>query len=667
MNILVADSWLKEYLKTNLTAQEIGRLLPLCGPAVERINKIDNDWVYDIEITTNRPDTASVLGIAREAAAILTHHGHPTSLTLPKISKPKLPTKSLPLKVTINPPSICPRFTAVILDKVEIKPSPRLVQERLIKSGLRPLNNIIDISNYLMLETGQPIHTFDYDKIQGHQMMVRLSKKGEKVVTLDGMERKFPGGDIVIEDGSGRIIDLCGIMGAKNSAIDQNTKRVIFFVQSYDPVLIRRTSMLLAHRTEAAIRFERGIDEEVIMNVVWQGIELASKIADARPASKIYDRYPHPPKPKTVSTTTRFINTRLGVELTGVQIKKILDSLGFKTTLHDQQINALVPSWRHEDIGIPEDLVEEVARIYGYHNLPSNLPVLKQAPPLRTQKFGLESKLKHLLKNWGFSEVYNYSFISDELQQLTGLKEETGIKLQNPLTEEWVWMRPSLIPSVLTNLIHNQDQFDQLKIFEVAHTYHRRPGHLPEEKLRLTIGLTRTDFLQVKGIIIQLFAELGVPQPKFKRKTNRYLETQQAAIICLGHQNVGFLGRLQPHLQTKLGLKQPVFFTQLNLAEILDQATQAKTFQPLPTYPPVIEDLTFIFPPQTPVGPIMESITALTPEINAVQLSSEYQTAKTFRVSYLSKRGNLTSQKVAKIRQLIICAMEKKFSLRLKK
>ncbi|MCJ7827981.1 hypothetical protein MUP65_02455, partial [Patescibacteria group bacterium] len=272
MNILVVDSWLRDYLKTALTPQQLGQLLSLCGPSVERTNKDGEDWVYDIEITTNRPDTASVLGIAREAATILPRHGYPASFKQPRAKPTPLPHRSLPLKVTIEPKSICPRFTAIILDQLTIKPSPKLIQDRLTKSGLRPINNIIDVSNYLMLETGQPIHTFDYDKISGQFMKVRLSKKGEKIVTLDEVSRTLPGGDIVIEDGDGRLIDLCGLMGAKNSAIDAKTKRVLFFVQSYEPTLIRRTSMLTGHRTDAAIRFEKGVDEEGIMNVLWRGV-----------------------------------------------------------------------------------------------------------------------------------------------------------------------------------------------------------------------------------------------------------------------------------------------------------------------------------------------------------------------------------------------------------
>lgn len=294
MNILIPDSWLKEFLKTKVPAPEIARSLLLCGPSVERVKPADKDWIYDIEITTNRSDTASIIGIAREANAILPQFNYKSKLVLPEIKIPKKPKSSLPLKVTIKPASICPRFSAIILDNVSIRPSPQLIKSRLEKAGIRSLNNMVDISNYLMLETGQPIHTFDYDQISGSTMKLRLSKPGETVTTLDNIKRTLPGGDIVIEDGKGKIIDLCGIMGAKNSAIRPETKKVIFFVQSYDPVLIRRTSMQLALRTEAAVRFEKGVDEKTIPEVIWRGLTMAREYCSARLASRLYDIYPNP-------------------------------------------------------------------------------------------------------------------------------------------------------------------------------------------------------------------------------------------------------------------------------------------------------------------------------------------------------------------------------------
>ena len=223
MNILVPISWLKDYLKTDAPTEKIAETLSLCSQSVERIHQVGNDEVLEIEITVNRYDCLSIIGIAREAAAILPHFGFKAKFIKPKIPEIRFRKKvdsSTELKVKIEGSTICPRFSAVLIDNVDVKPSPKWMAERLNKVGIRSLNNVVDISNYLMMETGQPIHTFDFDKIKGQKMIMRLSKKGEKVTTLDGVERTFSGDDIVIEDGAGRIIDLCGIMGGKNSEID---------------------------------------------------------------------------------------------------------------------------------------------------------------------------------------------------------------------------------------------------------------------------------------------------------------------------------------------------------------------------------------------------------------------------------------------------------------
>jgi len=229
MNIFILDSWLREHLQTKATPKQIGEYLSLCSQSVEKVTKIEDDWLYEIEITTNRPDCLSVYGLARELAVILPRFGLPAKLKSLEISQPvKTPDKkNLPLEVKIKDASLCPRFTAVIFDKVVIKPSPKIIQERLEKSGIRALNNVVDISNYLMLELGQPMHTFDYDKIKGAKMILRESAGGEKITTLDDQIRPLPDGTIIIEDGEGRIIDLCGIMGGKNSEVDEKTKKVL--------------------------------------------------------------------------------------------------------------------------------------------------------------------------------------------------------------------------------------------------------------------------------------------------------------------------------------------------------------------------------------------------------------------------------------------------------
>src|SRR3989344_3336380 len=267
MNIKMPVSWLREYLKTDIATKTLANFLSLSGPSVEQIEKHGDDYVLEIEVTTNRIDTASVIGIVREAYAILSSQGNKPTLIAPKGLDLRLQpdtAQKLNLNVVIKNPNLCPRFCAIVIDNVKIKPSPALIKRRLETSGIRSINNIVDISNYIMLELGQPMHTFDYDKIKGAKMILRKSINGEKITTIDKVTRKLPQGAIVIEDAQG-LIDLCGIMGGVNSRVTSRTKRVVVFVQAYNPLLIRKTTQALGFRTEAATRFEKGIDLEGIL------------------------------------------------------------------------------------------------------------------------------------------------------------------------------------------------------------------------------------------------------------------------------------------------------------------------------------------------------------------------------------------------------------------
>src|SRR3989344_5554492 len=257
MNIKVPVSWLRDYLKTDLAAKTIANYLTISGPSVEKVKKINQDYIFEVEVTSNRPDLFSIFGLAREATAILKHKHHQAQLAQsPGLNLNLEPdiVNPLHLEVNIKNPKLCPRFTAIILDNVKIKPSPAVIRKRLEACGIRAINNIVDISNYIMLELGQPMHTFDYDKIKKNKMILRTAQEGEHIKTLDGKTRKLPQGAIVIED-DGRLIDLCGIMGGANSQISRRTKRAIFFVQAYDPATIRKTTQALTFRTEAATRF----------------------------------------------------------------------------------------------------------------------------------------------------------------------------------------------------------------------------------------------------------------------------------------------------------------------------------------------------------------------------------------------------------------------------
>lgn len=670
MNILVPDSWLRELLNTKASVKQISRYLSLCSQSVEKITKIGDDYVYEIEITTNRPDCLSVYGIARELAAILPRFGikaYLKKLVLKDIPKP---AKKLPLEVKISKNHLCPRFTALIFDNIEIKPSSKIVRERLEKSGIRSLNNVVDISNYLMLELGQPMHTFDYDKIKKAEMTLREAKAGEKIVTLDGQTRLLPKEAIVIEDGKGRIIDLCGIMGGKNSEVDQNTKRVLLFVQTYNPAKIRQTCQTLSFRTEAAQRFEKGVNPEGVIPAMKKAVGMFAKLAGAKVTSQLIDIYPNPPKAKKITLSQEKLNQVMGIEISLTEAKKILESLGFTSNLKPQASNLIVtvPHWRQEDISIAEDLIEEVARIYGYHNLPSVLPKGEIPQSTEVTSFYWEERIKKALKFWGFTETVNYSMVSAELLKKTGFEPQKCLKIANPLSEELVFMRSSLIPSLLEVVAKNPQ--DETKIFELANVYlFQGNNRLPKEKLRLAVTITKEKFYQVKGIVEAILEELGIKNFTFvpgKVVNDKLLHPLRAAQIMIKNKPIGSIAEINPSILAKLNIKERITIFDLDFSYLVKEATKLKKYQPLPKYPAIIEDLAFVIPEKTLVGELIQLIKSNSSIIQSVKLLDSYRNTRTFRITYQSPKKTLTDKEVEKIRKKIVNKIEKRFKAKLK-
>lgn len=662
MNILIPHSWLKEYLDTKANPKKIAECLSLCGASVERINKVGSDWVYDIEITTNRVDMMSVLGIAREAAAILPQFGIAARLKNDPYknvlsSKYQISNKNKKLQVKIKNPKLCPRFTAVIIKDVKIGPSSKLIQERLRKAGLRPINNIVDITNYLMKELGQPFHAFDWNEIKNQTMLLRPSKNGEKVTTLDGQTCKLADGDIVIEDGSGRLIDLCGIMGGLNSHVTGKTKDILLFVQTYDPIQIRKTSMLLGKRSDAAALFEKSPDPEMVLPAILKGIQLVTKYSHGKIDGHIIDIYPKPYKHKKVEVSLQLIKQYLGVDIKPKEVSKILGSLGFKTKLDAKRyvLSAEIPSWRAKDIDISEDLVEEVARIYGYHNLPAILPPLYQQPLKPDYDFSWEQKIKQMLSLWGLTEVLAYSMCSKiELDQ-TLLKTENHLKIKNPLTKDWVYLRTSLVPSLLKIIENNQNLKKEIKVFEMANVYYPQKSSLPKENHRLILAFTGNSFYQLKGICEALFEHLGI-EIKFTQKEPRenFFEPQKTVILEHVKAKIGTLGQISSQISKNFEINSEVVVADLDFDLISKLATAKKVFQPLSKHPSIVEDLTFILEKKVFYTDIFHKIKKVSPIIKRVELKDHFKKNITFRIYYQDPKKNLTDKIAAKIRKKIV-------------
>lgn len=640
------DSWLREFLDTKASAQEIARELSLASVSVERVEQVDGDKIYDIEVTTNRPDLMSHIGIAKEAAAALSEQGIPAKFTPPQIPNPPQASISFPIEIK-NDPKLVNRIMAVVIE-VKIRESPKQIKERLEASGIRSLNNIVDVTNYVMREVGHPCHVFDFDLL-GKQMIIRESRPGEIIKTLDGKEYRLLGKDIVADNGEGEIIDLLGVMGTANSVVQKTTKRILFFLDNNNPQKIRQTSMNLGIRSEAAIINEKGVDPQLLDVAFARGVELYQQIANGKVVSKTLDIYPNKPSKRTIKISLEKISSVVGLDLSPSKSIDILEKLGFGVKKTNNSLEVLVPTIRANEVLIDEDIIEEIARIYGYHKLPSVIPnFLTNKQATFVNNFYFEQKAKSALKYWGFTEVYTYSLISEDLYDGP---IEKAVKLKNPLSVDMAYLRNSLIPSLLEVVDSNKTR-DVVKIFELANTYHKRPNNLPEEKLTLAGVLKKigVSFYEIKGLIETLFDELGIKNYKFRNRP------EPGAEVLIGKENVGYIEILNQNL---------IDF-ELNFDAFLKSASNKKAYKPLAKFPPVFEDITFVLDEGVLTEDVREEISLQSFLIREVSLKDTFENARTFHVIYQAEDRNLNNADVSGIRDQIIKAVVEKFKASVK-
>ncbi|OGG35177.1 hypothetical protein A2363_03835 [Candidatus Gottesmanbacteria bacterium RIFOXYB1_FULL_47_11] len=643
MNILIPDSWLQEFLKTKATPQQLKEYLSLCGPSVERIYKKNGEILYDIEITSNRPDAMSVAGIAREAAAILPRFGiAATFLNDPYDIKSKVESRKLKVEKKLfikTDPKLNPRWASIVLSGVHVGPSPTRLIKLLEATGIRPVNNVVDITNYLMRSYGQPTHAFDYNEIGGGKMILRTSRKGEKIVTLDGKTHVLPGGDIVIEDGNERLIDLCGIMGGYNSSIKNSTTSVVLFTQTYNPENIRKTSMALAHRTDAAGLFEKGLDSELVLPTLVRGITLMEEMTGARLASKVYDIYPSPYKPYTVSVSKKKVTAYIGEDIKNIE--KILTPLGFRTKIDASSVTVTVPSFR-KDVTLDVDIIEEAARMFGYHNIAAHLPASEPPVVLPDVELSYEQEIKTRLRDWGYTELYTYSMIPEKLMDMFGLNKHKAYKIANPLSDEWVYMRPTLLPGILAAIKENLKHEHSLQLFELGMTYGYRQHDLPKETPVLMVAWTGNRLREAKGLAEAIAALFGLP---FEEGVYGSVSEADAEILA------------------KMEITEPVTILTVHIEEMVRRANPVKKYIPIPKYPPVIEDFSFVVPPDFRVGPFIDVLSKIHKLIQSVTLLDGYENKRTFRVTYLDTARTLTNLDVAPVHQKFLEYAAEKFGI----
>lgn len=648
MNILIPNSWLREFLETNATPKQFATAMSLASVSIEKMETVGDDVVFDIEVTTNRPDLMSVAGIAKEASAVLPEQGY-TARFKPLGATRTFKTVSQTPQLTIqSDKTLVNRILAVILE-IELGPSPKIVTDRLTKTGIRSINNVVDITNYIMRQMGHPSHVFDYDRLLNHTLIIRKSKKGEKIVTLDEKEYQLPGNDIVADNGHGEIVDLLGIMGTANSVVTNNTKRIVLFLDNNNPVLLRKTSMTLGIRTEAAVLNEKGVDPECMMPTLLAGIELLHKNAKAKIISPIIDIYHNKPAKRTIRMNKALIDAIIGVTIPEKTTVEILQHLDFGVKVDGTKLIIEVPTSRADDVQIPEDIVEEVARVYGYHKIPNNLPVFTSQDYYHQDKneFFWTQKVKEAMRFWGFAEVYTYSLVSEE--SFEG-PIENAIKLKNPLTQDRVYLRNALIPGILEVSSSNKNKKEQ-QLFEISNVYIKKKGTLPNEVLHFAGLIKRegTSFYDGKGVVVQLMEILGIQHVGFVKKDDGI----NGAIIIHEGNNIGTI-------ESESGVT-----FELDFSYLLKHATAAKKYIEPAKFPPIIEDVRIEIAPHYPFAKVAKSIQETSPLVYDVVLLDVYNDKKTFRITFLDRTRNLTNEDIGPIREKIFSLLVQNFKAKI--
>lgn len=664
MNILIPDSWLREHLQSKASKQDIQKYLSLSGPSVERIY---DDEVYDIEVTTNRVDSMSVRGIAREAATILKRAGIAAKLkklNLPTITKH--PNKNLPLPEIIYETDKVRRVLAVVMTDVQHLPSPEKMQNRLKAIEVNLHEALIDISNYVTHELGHPCHVFDYDKImeRGGKIIIKEARKGKKFVTLDEVEHETLGGEIVFEASNGEIIDLPAIKGTLNTGVDKNTKSILFWIESLDAKKVRQASMGHAIRTVAAQLNEKNVDPHLGKEVMEYGVELFSQLCQAKVASELYDYFPDRQTSKTVQVKFQTINNYLGITLAKQEIEQILQDLDCQVEVKDDYILVTPPSFR-PDIRIAADVVEELARIYGYHNLPSKLMdgELSVNPDPNTN-YHFESLIKHFLADIGWQEIYSYSLVSEQQALDAGYQLDRHLKLANPLKEENTYLRRSLIPSLIEIMNNNKTQ-KELSVFELACVYHPQDHDLPEQPLKLSFVSNR-EYRLVKGDLLNLLDRLYVfsagqellIEEKIAKEITMPIAKQEADLIIKDGKNKINLGSL-------LILGQDLIAIELDFKKLLTVAKRYPQYQKLIKTAAIIEELTFTLPKGVAVGELMQTLQKVDKRIKKVELLDVYGQNYSFSFIFQDPLVNISNEEVEPIRQRIVKVGQDEFKINL--
>ncbi len=644
------------------------------------------DVIMDIDLTPNMVHAMSVYGLAREVAAIT---GAP--LRVLRVEPVSQPGSLDGASVTIEAPDLCPRYCLGLVADLKIGPSPSWMQLRIKLSGMRPINNVVDITNYVMLELGQPLHAFDFQTLHGGAIVVRTARAGERIATLDGVERALDEGMLVIAD-TDRPVAIAGVMGGADTEVTERTSVVALESANFHGPSVRSTSRRLGLRTEAALRFEKGLDPELPPIALLRAMELLARYCGGEVADRYVDRYSRPARPRQVELPRDEVPRVLGYEIPDHEIERVLTALGFQMKPLADRWEVTVPTYRR-DVSLPADLIEDIARVVGYDKVPERLMPEALPHPYRDRRRELTEALRDRLVTAGLYEVITYSLIDREdllklwpsgrtfeaVDRLRGTFDPAvePLKVINPLSSEHEYLRPTLMPGLLRTLAQNLRREERVALFELGRVFiPRGTEELPVERLTLGIAMGGSrhsrhwlakpealDFYDLKGVLEFVLGRMRVPNLLFEPVELPFLRPGGGAWVLSDGDTLGFIGELHPDVLEAFDVPvRRCTIAELNAELILDRASSEVRFQPLARYPAVVEDMSILVDEDVPAGRVEEVIRrAGGRSLKGVKAFDRYTGAGIptgkkslgFELTFQSDKGTLTDAEVGAIRARI--------------
>lgn len=632
-----------------------------------------DDTIFELEITPNRPDCLSLIGVAREVRA---ETGN--DIKLPEVNIQEDDSDICEItSVTIDAPDLCPRYAARVIRGVKIGESPDWLKQRLESVGIGAINNIVDITNFVLMEYGQPLHAFDYNKLGENRIVVRQAAEGEQITTLDEEERKLTPDMLVIADAE-RPVALAGIMGGNDSEITDTTCDVLLESAYFDPSSVRATAKALGLNTEASYRFERGTDPENVVPAIDRATQLIVELAGGTVCKGIIDVYPGKCELLQLQLRPERVNFILGTELDADEIRQILSRLGFGVDTLQQQDNiyqVTVPTFRR-DITREIDLIEEIARVHGYDNIPTSLPKGDIPIPTTNVLDTVRRRIKHYLLGSGMMEAINYSFCHPNCFDKIRLTEDNplrdALKLQNPLSPEMSILRTTLLPSLLENAQHNHNhQIDTISFFEISTVFLN--GNEPARIAGILAGeigggvygnpYHPPDFFDIKGVVEGALETCGIADWKYAKTDEPTFHPGRNAEVLLGDQRIGILGEAHPEVLENYELPYKAYLFELDLEKLADVADFSKRFEPIPVYPSVLRDLAIVvdqdMPSDMPIsiiystgGDLVESVRLF--DVYVGDQVQEDKKSLAYTITYHSTIETLTDKEVNDLHENVI-------------